>query len=185
MGSERVDTADLLTKSDKELLAIIDKIRNNIVSYVSIERIIDELRGIINESECYAFKNKRSSKFISTKAPLFVLEANLEVIAKKYNHKFLPLSGYNPMAPTPYKADFDVLNRAIQDEITSKYSQFITTLLSDDEEFGKILANAGITGEQLLSKSDSVIMTFVVASIFGTNIELMNNIVYLEYAIRG
>lgn len=162
-----METSELLNKEDEKLLNDIQLIKQNIKTHIGIKNIIDAIRNIIKNSKYFSFTSKRTEKYISNTRPLFIITADREKITKDTGYVF-----------TETPRDSDILSKLIQKEITSKYSEYISSILKGDE-LKEILKKNNIEVD------DEVIelTTFVTSSIFGINMELKENIIYIEFAV--
>ena len=162
-----METSDLLSKEDEKLLKDIQIIKQNISRYIGADTIVNEIRNIIKESRYFSFTSKRTEKYISLTRPLFIISANREQITADTGYVF-----------TETPADCSILSRLIQQEITTKYSNFISTVMRGDELKNIMIRNNIEINDELLE-----LTSFVTSSIFGINIELKENIIYIEFAI--
>ena len=162
-----METSDLLNKEDEQILKEIQIIKQNIAKYVGAKTIVDEIRNIIKESRYFSFTSKRTEKYISLSRPLFIVSINRELVTKDTGYVF-----------TETPNDCSIISKLIQQEITSKYSNYISSIMRG-EELKKIMTKNNIdVNDDLLE-----LTTFITSSIFGINIALNENIIYIEFAI--
>lgn len=165
-----IETTDYLNDEDEKLLQLIQIIKQNITSYIGKQNVVDKIKDIIENSEYFSFKSKRNAKYINLNKPLFIITANKEKITKDKNYTF-----------KNSQDDYLILHNLIQDEITSKYSEFLSNKLTT-ESINEILINKKLSDIEI--KDDlNMLASFVTASIFGINIELANNIIYIEFVL--
>ena len=162
-----METSELLSKEDEKLLRDLQLIKQNIAKYIGIKNIIDQIRNIIKNSKYFSFTSKRTEKYISTTRPLFIISADRDKITKDTGYVF-----------TESTKDSDILCRLIQMEITSKYSDYLSHMLRGDEIKDILLKNNIEVNDELLELS-----SFITSSIFGINMELKENIIYIEFAV--
>ena len=163
------ETTDILNEEDEKLLRFIQTFKNNINSLIGGELLIDKMRNIINNSEHFSFRSKRNEKLISLSKPLFVLTFDQNKISKELDYKF-----------DNSNKDIIFLQKLIQQEITSIFSQFLSENIRDREFMKKILDKYNITN---ISEDELILLSFVTASIFSINIDLKTKLVYLEFVI--
>lgn len=163
------ETTDILNEEDEKLLRFIQTFKNNINSLIGGELLIDKMRNIINNSEHFSFRSKRNEKLISLSKPLFVLTFDQNKISKELDYKF-----------DNSNKDIIFLQKLIQQEITSIFSQFLSEKIRDKEFMKKILDKYNITN---ISEDELILLSFVTASIFSINIDLKTKLVYLEFVI--
>jgi hypothetical protein len=180
--AEVKDSMDFLSEDDEKLLAQIEYIKKNILNYIKPEVMVDKIRQIIEESSLFSFKSKRNSKYINVYKPLFILSMDKELAIKQRQYSFIYQDGETVDNRHELMPDYDFINLCLQDEITSKYSEFLLRQLTDNNEFMKILNEQNIDGKKI-SKKQLKLVSFVTASIFGITVELRQNIIYLEYVI--
>lgn len=161
------ETTDLLSPEDEKLLRFIQIVKSNISYLIGAENLVDKMREIINNSEHFSFRSKRNEKLISLSRPLFVLKFD----RSQFDHTF-----------EDENTDRVYMQRLIQKEITSVFSEFLSTQIRNKELLNKLMDKYGI--EQKLSESDIMMLSFVTASIFSINIDFNTNLVYLEYVIH-
>ena len=70
------DSQELMTREDEILLAQIEYIKKNIVTFIDKQKTIDKIIEIINNSDCFSFKSKRSLLSIDKNKPIFVITIN-------------------------------------------------------------------------------------------------------------
>ena len=162
-----METSELLSKEDEKLLRDLQLIKQNIASYIGIKTIIEQIRNIIKDSKYFSFTSKRTEKYISTSRPLFIITADREKITKDTGYVF-----------TQTTKDSDILCNLIQKEITSKYSDYLSFMLRGDEIKNILIKNNIEVNDELLELS-----SFITSSIFGINMELKENIIYIEFAV--
>jgi hypothetical protein len=104
-----------------------------------------------------------------------------QLAEKNRNYSFKYKDGME-VEDTNLVGDYNFINDCIHTEITSKYSEFLTDQLTNNEEFLKILNENSIDTKKI-SREQLRIISFVTASIFGVTIEIRQNIIYLEYVI--
>ena len=162
-----METSELLNSEDEKLLQEIQLIKQNIASYIGAKNIVEQIKNIIKESKHFSFTSKRTEKYISLTRPLFIIAADREKITDEYGYVF-----------TNTVADTDIVFSLIQEEITSKYSDYISNMLRG-EEFNKIMKENNI----FISEEALNLASFVTSSIFGINMEVTQNIIYIEFVI--
>ena len=166
----KLDTSDLLTKEDEELLNFITNMRQNIPYIIGRRNIIDEIRRLVKESELVSFRSKRHEVVISEARPLFVLTLDKDLIAERYDYKFLDT-----------KDDLKLIQRVIQDEVTEKFSNFLSEQIRDKEHMKKLLEknNFNVVREEDIETLS--MLPFITASIFAINYDPKSLTIYVEY----
>lgn len=166
----KLDTSDLLTKEDEELLNFITNIRQNIPYIIGKRNIIDEIRTLVKNSELISFRSKRHEVVISEVRPLFVLTLDKELVSDKYNYKFKDT-----------KDDLRLIQKVIEDEVTTKFSNFLSDQIRDKEHIKKLLEKNNfdvIRDEDIETLS---MLPFITASIFAINYDPKSLTIYVEY----
>lgn len=170
LEKELIETTDYLDAEDEKLLQLIQIVKQNITTYIGKQKVVDSIKEIIENSEYFSFKSKRNAKYISLSKPLFIITADKAKISKDKNYTF-----------TNSQDDYLVLHNLVQDEITSKYSKFLSDNITN-ESINKILIENNLTDMEI--KEDLITLaSFVTSAIFGINIELSNNIIYIEFVL--
>lgn len=176
-----IETTDLLSEEDELLLKRIEYIKKNIVNFIKPTELIDEIKSVIESSRLFSFKSKRNAKYISTAKPLFIMSMDREAACKAKDYEFNYNDGDNIEDRTDLEGDYQFIGNCIHEEITSKFSRFISEKLATDE-FIKILEKNNVNKGKI-SKEQISLISFVTASLFGITVELRTNTIYLEYVI--
>lgn len=174
------DSQELMTREDEILLAQIEYIKKNIVTFIDKQKTIDKIIEIINNSDCFSFKSKRSLLSIDKNKPIFVITINKAKAEEIHKVKFDSLEQKEKKSDD----DYFTINKLIQKEITSKFSDFMKDEVLDKEKFKEILKeNKVLFYDDKKVEEAMGMISFLTSMIFSTNIELKNNIIYLEYMI--
>ena len=144
---------NLLIKEDEDMEAIIkiSKIKNNLINYVSMEDIIDDIRKIIDESENLQFRSQLSREYIDVNRPEFILKVtdNADV--------------YDVKDETDNEIDkyAHSVSEIVYEEVISKVNPTIREALEKDEEFldflkehGESMVDLVMTNVYLVKPSD-------------------------------
>ena len=161
-------TTDLLNDEDEKLLRFIQTVKNNIGVLIGRDKLINKMREIINNSEHFSFRSKRNEKLISLSKPLFVLKFDINQLSNDLNHQFNDLN-----------KDTVLIQRLVQHEITSVFSQFLSEQMRNKELLKELIEKYQID----MSENDLMLLSFITASIFSINVDLKTKLVYLEYVI--
>lgn len=126
---------NLLIKEDEDMEAIIkiSKIKNNLINYVSMEDIIDDIRKIIDESENLQFRSQLSREYIDVNRPEFILKVTDK--ADVYDVKDESDSEIDKYAHS--------VSEIVYEEVISKVNPTIREALEKDEEFLDFLKEHG------------------------------------------
>lgn len=73
-----MDTTELLTDQDLQDLEDYVSVKKRLYSYLDLNKLIKNIKKIINDSELVSFKNERSEKFIDVKKPIFYLKIDIK-----------------------------------------------------------------------------------------------------------
>lgn len=170
-----------MSEEDLLLLSQIERVKRNIVRFINPETIVDKIRELIEESDEFDFKNKRNSKYISVKKPLFILSFDF----KNCSHRFTYNEGEEVDGRSDLGGDYDYITERLHRTVTSKMSDFIVKKLTKSDEFAKVLRENGINPDMKKRPGSQppMIMNFLTAAIFGITIDLKNNTIYLEYVV--
>jgi len=141
---------ELLNEEDYEILDKVIQIKKHIMSYYSKEKIVDKIKEIIINSEVVNFRNERSSKFISTKRPVFTLKVD-----KKKSYDI-----YDGGDFFNNKEEVDYFNNIIYHEVINNVSTFLIESYNDIDD--NILD--GISPEKIK------VATGLLSSICGTRV---------------
>lgn len=181
-----IDTADLLKKSEEDLLFQIERIKKNITFFIKPEVLVNEISEIIEQSELFSFKNKRNSKFINLSRPLFIITINKAKCKELYGYEFHYTEGTmidtNKALPAGILDDYNFIERMVGEQIVSKYSDFLNSILVDDDKFLNFLEEQGIKRSKI-NKELVKLISYMTVALFAITIELRNNIIYLEYGL--
>ncbi|QXN67841.1 hypothetical protein FPHOBKDP_00087 [Listeria phage LPJP1] len=124
--NEMIDDEKLI-KLRKEIA-----IRNNIISFIGKENLVNELRKIIDESEKVDFKDNNSRIFINKDNPEFVLKLN-----KPENENFPEVKNQNDdKNMNKYVEKVQVI---LTNEIINKTTIIINKFIRGNEEFEEIV----------------------------------------------
>jgi hypothetical protein len=66
----------LLSSEEKNELLEILTFRNNLMEYIGIEKLIEEMSDIIDKSEHFDFRNESARKYIDKDKPFFVIKVS-------------------------------------------------------------------------------------------------------------
>ena len=166
----KLDTSDLLTKEDEKILSFITHIRQNIPYIIGRRNIINEIRRLVNESELISFRSRRHELVISETRPLFVLTMNKELITQRTQYEFKNSN-----------EDLKFIQRLIEVEITTKFSEFLSNQIRDKEQIKKLLKRNNISGMDDEDIETLSMLPFITASIFAINYDPKSVTIYVEY----
>jgi len=106
---------ELLNEEDYKLIDTVNFVRKHIMSYYDKGTLVEKIKKIINDSEVVNFRNSRSSEFIETRRPVFVLKVDEDSAFDKYETDEF----FNDTAEINY------YNDVLYNEIINEFSTFL------------------------------------------------------------
>jgi hypothetical protein len=161
--------------SDEDYRAIeaIAKVRKRMTLFFDRKKLLEEMLGIIERSECIVFSSDRSRKFIDPARPIFKLRLVMDVAMRIHAPAFM----YSPSERTTEKEIADFRMNVIHREVVAPFSEVMRSALKS------------VDAELLREIPDAIdIAKFIVSSIFQVKTEIgsfadQSPICYIEYVL--
>lgn len=115
----------------KEIIKL-SKIKKTLMSCIDMELVIEEAKKIIDKSKNFSFRSDRAKRFIDPKDPTFILKSSLLSDDKKSKENLQKLKGKELSDLT------DKITHAVNVEVASKITEFITKSALDEEKFNEL-----------------------------------------------
>lgn len=134
---------------DIEQLQVLMKIRNNIMNYVDIEKVIDIIGNTIDESEDFSFRSKQAKEFINKNKPVFVMK--LDNTPEEEKEKQEVMAGKSNMSVEQYiEYREDFVASKLDEQVLSKIGSAIRESIKEDTDLDEILSESNLKFSDLL-----------------------------------
>jgi len=171
------------TQEEEKIIAKIERVRQSILQAIPIDTFIDKMKEIINKSDCLDFSSSYTSKFISKEKPIFIVKFDRNKIKQKYNCEIK--TPVNSKVESYIKADSDILVDVVQKEVTSHFSEFISSFITGESFKEMMKKDFNIDLDELDKSLKGVdLKNFVTGSIFSVVMNIPTNIVYIQYLFK-
>jgi hypothetical protein len=172
MQGELNDIDKLTSKEDLSNIKKIFRIKKQMTSYIDRKKILDEMLGIIDVSECLLFSSDRSKKFIDQDRPVFKLKIDIPKSVAMYSKEL----NFNEKKKNTEKEIVDFRMSVIYIEIVKPFSEILRSALKN------------VDTNLLKEIPDAIeIAEFIVSSMFQVKLESVEDnvspICYIEYTL--
>lgn len=154
---------NLVHEEDLKQLLDVMAIRSNLMAYIGIENLINEIKDVIDNSETFEFRSLNARKFIDKNKPTFVIKvtpSKIEYFLNKYKDKDI-------------EKYINEISSLVGNEIISESSKIINKFIDGNDE----LVN-------LLKEYDTSITDLVLSNIYSIKVgNISDNIIYLQIII--
>ena len=184
-----IDTYDIMTEEERLEFIMIKKIKANIKYFVGVDRIIEMITNLIDNTKFFDFLNERTRKYISKNRPVFMLKIHFDEFEKEeepHDFEFLKSKEndffINGKTNSKYNFDIDYLQQKAFKEIIEPFSDELMTFLNDGDKFMSILKENGV--DNITLDEDKLrLMTITSAVLFSVRVDLVGRKLLLEYAL--
>lgn len=154
---------NLVHEEDLKQLLDVMAIRSNLMAYIGIENLINEIKDVIDNSETFEFRSLNAKKFIDKNKPTFVIKVNpnkIEYFLNKYKDKDI-------------EKYINEISSLVGNEIISESSKIINKFIDGNDEL-----------VDLLKEYDTSITDLVLSNIYSIKVgNISDNIIYLQIII--